>query len=120
MPLRTGRQPIVRFYVPREYRWDAIRNHPADGSLGEFVTTAMREVARLNPDLQGVLDLRDFNERQSGQRTLDDDPLAALIEVISRHRLGLKDTEPDVLGRASPRARGRAPASSTRPRKWAG
>jgi type I restriction enzyme M protein len=40
------------------------------------------------------------NERQSGQRTLDDDRLAALIEVVSRHRLGLKNTEPDILGRA--------------------
>src|SRR5438445_9030513 len=22
--LRTGRKPIVRFYIPREYRWDAM------------------------------------------------------------------------------------------------
>jgi type I restriction enzyme M protein len=47
-----------------------------------------------------VLDIKDFNERQSGQRTLDDDRLSALIEVISRHRLGLKNAEPDILGRA--------------------
>jgi type I restriction enzyme M protein len=53
-----------------------------------------------NPDLLGVLDIKDYNERQSGQRTLDDDRLAALIEVISRHRLGLKNAEPDILGRA--------------------
>jgi len=98
--LRTGRKPIVRFFVPTSYQWDRIRNHGADGELGEFVTTAMRETARLNPDLQGVLDVKDFNERQSGQRTLDDDRLALLIEVVSQHRLGLKNTEPDVLGRA--------------------
>nr|WP_135477075.1 type I restriction-modification system subunit M [Candidatus Chloroploca mongolica] len=98
--LRTGRKPIVRFFVPTAYQWSRIRNHGADGTLGEFATTAMRETARLNPDLQGVLDVKDFNERQSGQRTLDDDRLAALIEVISRHRLGLQHTEPDVLGRA--------------------
>ena len=60
----------------------------------------MREVAKLNPDLLGVLDIKDYNERQSGQRTLDDDRLTALIEVISRHRLGLKNAEPDILGRA--------------------
>ena len=60
----------------------------------------MREAVRLNPDLQGVLDIKDYNERQSGQRILDDDRLAALIEVLSRHRLGLKDVEPDILGRA--------------------
>ena len=91
---------IVRFYIPQEYRWEALRNHPADGHLGEFVTEAMREVARLNPQLEGVLDVRDFNERQSGQRLLDDDRLEKLIEVISEHRLGLQDTEPDILGRA--------------------
>ena len=78
----------------------ALRDHPADGRLGEFVTQAMREVARLNPPLQGVLDVEDFNEQQSGQRTLDDDRLEALIEVISGHRLGLQNTEPDILGRA--------------------
>ena len=98
--LKTGRKPIVRFYIPREYRWDAIRNHGADGHLGEFVTDAMREVARLNPDLKGVLDVKDYNETQSGQRNLDDERLASLIEVISRHRLGLKNAEADVLGRA--------------------
>ena len=98
--LKSGRNPIVRFYIPQEYHWETLRNHPADGHLGEFVTEAMREVARLNPLLQGVLDVKDFNESQSGQRTLDEERLEALIEVLSRHRLGLQDTEPDILGRA--------------------
>ena len=98
--LTSGRNPIVRFYIPPEYHWKALRNHPADGHLGEFVTDAMREVARMNPLLQGVLDVKDFNESQSGQRTLDEERLEALIEVLSRHRLGLQDTEPDILGRA--------------------
>ena len=98
--LKTGRNPIVRFYIPPKYSWQKLRNHPADGHLGEFVTEAMREVARLNPPLQGVLDVKDFNETQSGQRTLDEERLEALIEVLSRHRLGLQDTEPDILGRA--------------------
>lgn len=92
--------PIIRFYIPEEFSWRALRNQPADGRLGEFVTDALREVARLNPELQGVLDVKDYNERQSGQRTIDDERLAALIEVISRHRLGLKNTKPDVLGQA--------------------
>lgn len=98
--LKNNRTPIVRFFIPHEYRWDAVRHHAADGTLGQFVTDAMREVAKLNPELLGVLDIKDYNERQSGQRTLDDDRLAALIEVISRHRLGLKNAEPDILGRA--------------------
>ncbi len=98
--LKTNRKPIVRFYIPGEYSWQVIRNHAADGKLGEFVTEAMRSVAELNPDLQGVLDVKDYNERQSGERAIDDDRLSALIEVISRHRLGLKNTEPDIIGRA--------------------
>ena len=98
--LKTGRPPIVRFYIPQEYCWEALRNHPADSHLGEFVTEAMRKVVSQNPRLSGVLDVQDFNEQQSGQRTLDDDRLVSLIEVISQHRLGLRDTEPDILGRA--------------------
>jgi type I restriction enzyme M protein len=98
--LKSGRRPVVRFFIPHQYRWEAIRNHPANGELGQFVTDAMREVARLNPDLQGVLDTKDYNERRSGQRTIDDDRLSALIEVLSRHRLSLSNAEPDILGRA--------------------
>ena len=98
--LKSGRNPIVRFYIPQQYCWEALRDHPANGRLGEFVTEAMREVVRLNPRLSGVLDVQDFNEQQSGQRALDDERLATLIEVISRYRLGLQNTEPDILGRA--------------------
>ena len=98
--LTNERPPIVRFYIPQKYSWKQLRNHSADGGLGEFVTEAMREVARTNPLLRGVLDVRDFNEQQSGQRILGEDRLEALIEVLSRYRLGLKNTEPDILGRA--------------------
>lgn len=97
--LRTGDAPIVRFYIPAEYRWSAIRHHATKG-LGEFITEAMRDVAKRNPELEGVLDVKDYNERMSGQRTLDDEKLSSLAEVISRHRLGLKNAEPDILGRA--------------------
>jgi hypothetical protein len=54
----------------------------------------MREVAKLNPELLGVLDIKDYNERQSGQRTLDDDRLAALIVVIGQ--------DSDFLGKPRP------------------
>jgi type I restriction enzyme M protein len=98
--LKNNRAPVVRFFVPADYRWGKVRHHPANGKLGEFVTGALRETARLNPDLQGVLDVKDFNERQAGQRILDDDRLAELIEVVGRHRLGLRNTAPDVIGHA--------------------
>ncbi len=89
---------LVRFYIPPEARWDSIRRITA--GLGQYLTDAMRAVARENPKLQGVIDTVDFNATAAGQRILDDPPLAELIQVLSRHRLGLKDVEPDVLGRA--------------------
>jgi type I restriction enzyme M protein len=89
---------LVRFYIPPEARWDSIR--PVTTGLGQSLTDAMRAVARENPKLQGVIDTVDFNATAAGQRILDDPHLAELIQVLSRHRLGLKDVEPDVLGRA--------------------
>jgi type I restriction enzyme M protein len=69
-------------------------------SLGEYLTDAVRAMSRENPRLQGVIDAKDFNETAAGQRILNDDQLRALIQILSRHRLGLHDVEPDILGRA--------------------
>lgn len=96
----VGRVPVVRFYVPLECAWPRLRNHPADGTLGQFVTDCMRQVARLNPTLDGVLNVVDYAATQAGQRILDDHRLEALVEVLSRHRIGLADTSPDILGHA--------------------
>jgi type I restriction enzyme M protein len=64
------------------------------------LTDAVRAIARENPKLSGVIDSKDFNETAAGQRILSDDQLRALVQLLSRHRLGLKDVEPDILGRA--------------------
>jgi type I restriction enzyme M protein len=95
----TGEVHLVRFYIPENAHWEAIRKHRISG-LGQFLTDAVREVARENPPLQGVIDMVDFNATAAGQRIISDEHLAALIEVLSRHRLGLQDVEPDILGRA--------------------
>jgi type I restriction enzyme M protein len=34
--LKTASTPIIRFYIPNEYSWKKIRNHGADGRLGEL------------------------------------------------------------------------------------
>ena len=60
----------------------------------------MRAVARENPKLHGVIDVVDFNATAAWQRIIDDPPLAELIQVLSKYRLGLNDVEPDILGRA--------------------
>ncbi len=89
----------VRFYIPKEARWESIRNHGQSG-LGQYLTDVVRAVARENPRLAGVIDTKDFNETAAGQRVVPDEYLARLIDVLSKHRLGLDDVEPDILGRA--------------------
>ena len=89
----------VRFYIPEEARWENLRGHGQAG-LGQYLTDAVRAVARENPRLSGVIDIADFNATAAGQRIVPDEYLAALVDVLSRHRLGLDDVEPDILGRA--------------------
>ncbi|MDI6851380.1 MAG: class I SAM-dependent DNA methyltransferase [bacterium] len=89
----------VRFYIPEKARWEAIRTHGQAG-LGQFLTDAVRAVAQDNPRLQGVIDIVDFNATAAGQRIVSDEYLALLVNALSRHRLGLYDVEPDILGRA--------------------
>ena len=89
---------LVRFYLPKEARWEHISKLTTD--VGENLTTAVKAIARENPKLQGVIDSKDFNETAAGQRVISEDKLKSLIDILGRHRLGLKDVEPDILGRA--------------------
>ena len=59
-------------------------------NLGEYLTDAVRSVARENPKLSGVIDVRDFNETAAGSRILDDNRLRALIQRLSQYRSGLE------------------------------
>jgi Type I restriction-modification system methyltransferase subunit len=96
---QSGQVHLVRFYLPENARWQAIRRHGVSG-LGQFLTDAVCDIARENPSLQGVINMVDFNATAAGQRIIPDDHLSKLIDVLSRHRLGLQDVEPDILGRA--------------------
>jgi len=69
-------------------------------NLGEYLTTAMRDLARENPKLQGVVDLQDFNEATGGVRTISDASLRNLLNILDKRRLGLKDVDADILGNA--------------------
>ncbi len=89
---------LIRFYIPEGCAWAEARANA--NKLGERLTDTMKAIARENPKLAGVIDRRDFNATESGQRILDDDTLARLMEVLNRQRLGLNDVEPDILGRA--------------------
>jgi len=89
---------LVRFYIPEKARWKNIALQTTN--LGEYLTDAVRSIARENPKLQGVIDIKDFNETAGGQRVISDEKLRLLIDILGRYRLGLQDVEPDILGRA--------------------
>lgn len=97
-------QKLVRFYLPllpndpEEPVWYVIRK--LSDKIGEQLTTHLREIAKANPLLEGIIDRIDFNATTHGQRDIDDDRLSNLIEKISEKRLGLKDVEPDIIGRS--------------------
>jgi len=96
---------IVRFYIPikpkdseKERTWDVVRK--LSDKIGQQLTDILRDVAKENKDLQGIIDRVDFNATTHGQRDIDDDRLSKLIEKVSEKRLGLKDVEPDIIGRS--------------------
>lgn len=96
---------LVRFYLPmkpqdieKESTWDVIRK--ISDKIGQQLTDILRSVAKENTSLQGIIDRIDFNATTHGQRDLDDDRLSKLIEKIAEKRLGLKDVEPDIIGRS--------------------
>ena len=100
---------LVRFYLPPESRWAIISGREAfvwpEGeapkTLGEHLTTSVRHIVKANPDLAGVIDTVDFNESRNGEREISDKALKSIVETFSdpRYRLGLRDVEPDFLGR---------------------
>ncbi|OPL14735.1 MAG: DNA methyltransferase [Firmicutes bacterium ML8_F2] len=97
-------QKLVRFYLPLQPDnsddevWSVIRK--LSTKIGEQVTTYLREIAKANPLLQGIIDRIDFNATTHGQRDIGDDRLSNLIEKVSEKRLGLNDVEPDIIGRS--------------------
>ncbi len=100
---------LVRFYLPlkpkdieKENIWDVIRQLVGDtkSSLGEKLTDIMRAIAKENNRISGIVDRVDYNATTHGQRDMDDDLISTLINRISEKRLGLKDVEPDIIGRS--------------------
>lgn len=89
---------LVRFYIPPDARWSSIAK--VTTGLGEQLTDAVRAISRENPKLQGAIDTVDFNATAAGQRIINDETLKTLVNVLGKHKLGLKDVEPDIIGRA--------------------
>jgi type I restriction enzyme M protein len=102
---------LVRFYLPPECRWPVVSRReqfkwPKDKTpktLGEQLTMTVRAIAKANSEkLSGVIDIVDYNAAPHGEREISDQALSGVIETLSdpRYRLGLRDVEPDFLGRA--------------------
>lgn len=95
---------LVRFYLPLTPEnpddpvWSVIRR--LSDKIGEQLTTHLRNIAKANPLLQGIVDRIDFNATTHGQRDIDDNRLSNLIERLSVKRLGLEDVDPDIIGRS--------------------
>jgi type I restriction enzyme M protein len=105
MQLVDRDKSLVRFYLPlkpkdpeNERTWDVIRT--LSDKIGQELTDILREIAKVNKDLHGIIDRIDFNATTHGQRDIDDDRLSKLIEKIAEKPLGLKDVEPDIIGRS--------------------
>jgi type I restriction enzyme M protein len=100
---------LVRFYIPPEARWAVVSGRETfewapekkPKSLGEQLTTTIREIVKANPSLDGTINIVDYNETRNGEREISDAALKGVIETYSdpRYRLGLHDVEPDFLGR---------------------
>ena len=89
---------LVRIYIPVQARWDNLAK--VTTGVGQALTDAVRSIARENPKLLGVIDIVDFNATASGQRIISDDKLTLLIDTLGKHKLGLDEVEPDLIGRA--------------------
>jgi len=95
---------LIRFYIPlrpkntEDPTWSVIRK--LSTKIGENLTKLLRDIARENPRLKGIIDRVDFNASTHGQRDIDDPLLSNLIEEISKKRLGINDVEPDIIGRS--------------------
>ena len=86
---------LIRFYIPEEYLWENIKKITTN--IGEKLTEALREIAKENPKLKGIIDIVDFNATQAGQRIISDEHIQKLMQILSKYRLGLGDVEPDIL-----------------------
>ena len=121
---------LVRFYLPLQPAnpddsvWSVIRTL-AD-KIGEQLTTHLRAIADENALLKGIIDRVDFNATTHGVRDIDDSRLSNLVERSARSasawatwRRTSSGAATNISSASSPRAAGRARASSTRPARWA-
>lgn len=80
------------FWVPKEARWDYIRDNAKDTKIGQYIDDAMILIEKENTTLKGVL------EKRYARPEIDKRRLGELIDLISTIKLH-ENGEKDLLGR---------------------
>lgn len=80
------------FWVPKEARWDFIRDNAKDEKIGQFIDDAMILIEKENKPLKNVL------EKRYARPEIDKRRLGELIDLISTIKLHTNE-EKDLLGR---------------------
>ena len=82
------------FWVPREARWQHLRDQARQPSIGRLVDDAMTAVERDNPALRDVL------PKDYGRDALDKQRLGQVVDLVSNVKVGGVEAQAnDVLGR---------------------
>lgn len=84
------------FNIPKQYLWDEVTKSIKD--LPENLATAIVEIAKLNEELQGVINRVDFLEFARNQENRE--LLRQLVELFDKYDLGGEEVSPDILGDA--------------------
>ncbi|MEM0139659.1 MAG: class I SAM-dependent DNA methyltransferase [Ferroplasma sp.] len=81
------------FWVPKDARWEYLRNNAKQPTIGRMIDDAMEAIEKDNPSLKGVLPT-DYSRPQ-----LDKQRLGELIDLISGITIGTLDARgKDILG----------------------
>jgi len=84
------------FKIPKQFLWDEITKDVK--TLPERLATAISEIAKLNTELQGVINRVDFLEFARNQENRD--LLRQLVELFNKYNLAGEEVSPDILGDA--------------------
>lgn len=84
------------FNISKQFLWDEVTKEVK--SLPERLAISISEIAKLNPQLQGVINRVDFLEFARNQENRE--LLRQLVELFNKYNLGAEEVSPDVLGDA--------------------